>query len=152
MIRSILTALVLLAVAPHARADVEDAKAARVMWSAFQCSIYAELARDPEEQQRLFNVGYEAGKRFMAAVQAGTITEEEAQTNVPLAVGFLIGGPTADFIIGRVFESAAGDAYDDVVKEEASGLPLKMEDWVNDNELKKSIAANRYLRANCEIM
>lgn len=88
----------------------------------------------------------------MAAVEAGTITEEEAQTNVPIGVRFLIGGPTPDFIIGRIFESAAGDAFDDVVKKEASGLPLAIEDWVKDDQLKRSIAANRYLRANCEIM
>lgn len=151
MIRDVL-AIILLTSAPMARADVEDAKAARVMWSAFMCSVYAEMKGDAAEQARLFQVGYDAGQRFMKAVQAGTITDEEAQSNVPIGVGFLMGGPSADFIIGRIFESAAGDAYDDVVKEDASGMPLPMDQWVNDSELKSAIAANRYLKGNCEIM
>ena len=151
MIRSIL-AFILLFATSAARADVEDAKAARVMWSAFMCSVYAEMKGDADEQMRLFQVGYDAGQRFMKAAQAGTITEEEAQSNVPIGVGLLMGGPSADFIIGRIFESAAGDAYDDVVKKDDSGMQLPMEKWINDNELKSAIAANRYVKGNCEIM
>ena len=35
----------------------------RVMWSAFQCSNYAELSSNPGEQARLFNVGKERQRR-----------------------------------------------------------------------------------------
>jgi hypothetical protein len=33
---------------------------------------------------------------------------------VPIGVTLRFQGPTADFIIGRVFEAAMGDAYDQV--------------------------------------
>lgn len=57
-----------------ANAAEEDARAAKVMWTAWLCSTYAELSGDAEEQRRLFTLGYSSGQRFVAAAAAGTIT------------------------------------------------------------------------------
>ena len=135
-----------------AKAAQEDARAAKVMWTAWLCSTYAELTGDVDEQRRLFTLGYASGQRFVAAAAAGTITAKEANSIVPLAVGFLMAGPSEEFILGRVFESAANQAYDDVVKHDASGIYLELKDWVNDDELKASIATNKYMQGNCELL
>lgn len=134
----------------HAAED--DARAAKVMWTAWLCSTYAELSSDVDEQRRLFTLGYSSGQRFIAAAAAGTITADEANSIVPMAVGFLMAGPSEEFILGRIFESAANQGFDDVVKHDANGMYLELKDWVNDDELKASVATNKYLEGNCEIL
>ena len=107
---------------------------------------------DFETARRLFTLGYSSGQRFVAAAAAGTITAEEANSIVPMVVGFLMAGPSEEFILGRVFESAANQGYDEVVKHDASGMYLELKDWVSDDELKASIASNKYMRGNCELL
>jgi hypothetical protein len=62
----------------------------------------------------------------------------------------LLAGPSADFVVGRIFENAMGDAFDGIVKKE--GMPLPITDWVRDDELKKSKAKQKYLQGNCELI
>jgi hypothetical protein len=131
--------------------EVADAKAARIMWSAFECATIAGIAGYDDKVENLFSVGYGAGKQFLAAAQAGTITDEEARSNVPIGVSLLLGGPSHDFIIGRVYESAMNGAFDEIVKEDAQGLTLEIKDWISDPELKASIAKTKFLQANCDI-
>ena len=141
---------VVLAFLPQiALATEEDAKAAMVMWTAFECGTYAELSGDRDRQAALFERGMTAGRQFFAAIEAGTITEEEQREHVPYIVPLLAAGPSVDFVLGRIFESAMNSAYDDVVKEDMAGLPLPMEKWTNDDELKKSRAQLLYQRGNC---
>lgn len=129
----------------------EDAKSAMVMWAAFECGTYAEMSGNRERQAALFERGIAAGRRFLSAVEAGTITEEEHRKHVPYIVPLLSAGPSVDFVLGRIFESAMNAAYDDVVKEDMAGLPLPMEEWANDDELKTSRAQLLYQRGNCEL-
>lgn len=130
----------------------EDAKAARVMWTAFECGIYAEMSIEQERQAALFNRGIAAGRQFFAAIEAGTITEGEHQNYVPSIIPLLFGGPSVDFVMGRIFESATSSAYDKVVKEDAAGLPLPIEEWTNDDEVKKAKAKLLYQRGNCDLL
>lgn len=122
------------------------------MWSAFECVTYAEKAGYNDKAEHLFNTGFDAGKQFLSAVQAGTITEEEAKASIPIGVSLLLGGPSHDFIIGRVFESAMRSAFDDIITKDAQGLSLDIKDWINDPELETSIAKGKYLQANCDIL
>ncbi len=132
-------------------ASEEDAKASMVMWAAFECSTYAEMSGDPSRQGVLFEHGLSAGKQFFAAIENGTITAEEQHKHVPYIVHLLASGPSVDFVLGRIFESAMNSAYDDVVKEDMSGLPLPIEEWINDEELIKSHAKLLYQRSNCDL-
>ena len=129
----------------------EDAKAAMVMWTAFECGTYAEMSGDRDRQAVLFERGMTAGRQFFAAIEAGTITEEEQRKHVPYIVPMLASGPSVDFVLGRIFESAMNSAYDDVVKEDMAGLPLPMEEWTNDDEMKQSRAQLLYQRGNCSL-
>lgn len=133
-------------------ASEEDAKAAMVMWTAFECGLYAEMTGDRDRQAFLYERGIEAGKQFFAAVEAGTITEEEQRKHVPYMLPMLAQGPSVDFVLGRIFESVMNSAYDDVVKEDDAGLKLPMEEWINDDELKKSRAQLLYQRSNCDLL
>lgn len=138
---------------PHnAVASEADAKAAMVMWTSFECGTYAEMSGDRERQGVLFERGMTAGKQFFAAVEAGTITEEEHREHVPYILPMLAQGPSVDFVLGRIFESVMNSAYDDVVKEDMAGLPLPIEEWINDDELKKSRAQLLYQRSNCDLL
>jgi hypothetical protein len=129
----------------------EDAKAASIMWAAFKCGTYAEMSGDPERQIALFERGVAAGKQFFLAVEAGTITRDEHHKHVPLSVLGVAAGPSVDFVLGRSFESAMRSAFEDVVKTDLAGMPLPMDKWTNDNEVRQSKAQLLYSRSNCHL-
>jgi len=124
---------------------------AHVMWSAFSCAAYAEMSGNKQEQERLFKIGYDAGRAFVDGVKNKTITEAETK-GAPIGVLMLMGGPTTDFIIGRIFESATADAYDKVVKEDSAGLPIiDSSEWADD-KLRVIRAKNKYQSSNCALI
>ena len=145
-------AAILLATVSFGYSSDESARAAKTMYSAWLCSTYAELKGDTAEQGRLFMMGHEKGKEFIGAVLAGTINGKESRTIVPMTVVVLMGGPTHDFILGRIFQNAAGQAYDDIATKDANGVPFPPADYVTDDELMTSIASTKYSRANCEVL
>lgn len=124
---------------------------ARVMWSAFSCAAYAEMSGNKQEQERLFKVGYDAGRAFVDGVKNKTISEAETK-DAPIGVLMLMGGPTTDFIIGRIFEGATADAYDKVVKEDRAGFPIIDPSKWADDKLKVIRAKNKYQSSNCTLI
>ena len=121
----------------------------RLMWAAFVCSNYAELSHDEPEQERLFTVGYVAGRRLL---DEWPTLSEQRRRNIPVGVLLRLGGPSVDFIIGRIFAGAAEDAFDKVVKTDGSGRPITDPlKWAGE-ELKVVNAVNRYQRSNCALL
>ncbi|WP_208734622.1 hypothetical protein, partial [Corallococcus praedator] len=53
----------------------EYASKSRIVWSAFQCSYYAEVMGNVQEQERLFTLGYQAGGDFLADLETAQIEE-----------------------------------------------------------------------------
>lgn len=140
MIRTIFTVVALVAAfQASAQESADYAKMGRAAWAAFECS---SLADKPNEQERLFHFGYEQGKKFIDAVQAKRITPEDLDSIVPSGVLMLAQGPTPDFILGRVFESAQHNALKDVITS----------DSVLDKDLRQTLASRKYTAANCEIL
>ena len=133
-------------------AAVEKARLARTLWSAFQCSTYAEMFGDTNEQSRLFDVGMKAGRAFLDAVNNKQIPPEVANREVPFGVITLLQGPTSDFILGRVFENAMRDAFDRIVKQDDHGFALEPSKWLNNKILRQSMAKTKYLSANCVLV
>lgn len=129
----------------------EKANIARVMWSAFSCATFAGLSGNNKEQERLFELGYKSGKTFVDGVKNKTITETEAK-EAPVGVLWHMGGPTTDFIIGRIFEAASDDAYDEVVKTDGAGLRILDPSKWADDELKVMKARNKYQASNCTLV
>jgi hypothetical protein len=123
-----------------------------VMWSAFSCATYAELAKDTHEQQRLVNLGYRAGKKLLVSLKNNTLPETERR-NLPVGVLMRLGGPSIDFIIGRIYESAGRDAYNQVVKTGIIGeLLTNPSQWLQDDEVRVNRAKNKYQNANCALL
>jgi hypothetical protein len=135
-----------------ATASVEDAKAARVMWTAFECGTYAELAGKADRASDHYATGLDAGRRFYAALEAGTITEEELSQHAPFILTSLDAGPSVDFILGRVFQLAADAANADVTKEDRSGLPLPMDEWLLEPRMIALRANQLYITGNCDLL
>jgi hypothetical protein len=112
------------------------------------------LCRTVWKQQRTRTSLYDClnvGRQFVEAVQNHQISPEAVNSEVPIGVTMLLAGPSVDFIIGRIFENAMGDAYDNIVKQK-NGVPLPVDDWVRDEEVKKSKAQLKYLQGNCELI
>jgi hypothetical protein len=141
----------MLSIAP-VHADEDKARLGRTMWTAFACATFAELSERKEEQDRLFQTGLKAGREFIEALQNGKISNEEVDSKVPVGVIWLLAGPSIDFIIGRVYSGAEEDAYDSIVKKDASGLPLDIKDWITDKQVQKPKAEAAYLKGNCELI
>lgn len=137
--------------AQHSDAQPPKANTARLMWSAFSCAAFAEMSGDKKEHERLFKLGYRAGKAFVDSVRTKTISDTELK-EAPVGVLWHMGGPTTDFIVGRIFEAATGDAYDQVVKEDSSGLLITDPRKWADDELKVIRAKNMYQRSNCALV
>lgn len=133
-------------------ASVEDAKAARVMWTAFECGTYAELAGKADRASDHYATGLDAGRRFYATLEAGTITEEELSQHAPFILTSLDAGPSVDFILGRVFQYATDAARADVSKEDQHGLPLPIQEWLLEPELIASKADTLYSAGNCDLL
>ncbi len=155
MIKLLVSAIVLALTSQLLLAKESDAQpkanTARLMWSAFSCATFAEMSGDKKEQERLFELGYKAGKSFVDGVRTKTISEAEIK-EAPVGVLWHMGGPTTDFVIGRIFEAATNDAFDEVVKEDSAGLPITdPSKWAND-ELKTIRAKNKYQSSNCTLV
>ncbi len=104
------------------------------------------------DQERLFKVGYDAGKRLLTALQKGEISKEDVESEIPVGVLLTLGGPTNEFILGRIFAWAQDHAFSAVVERDEKGLPRTVNDWVTDKELKKAIARNKFSKGNCNLL
>ncbi len=121
----------------------EYATMGRQVFSAFQCSSWASINDDQVEAERLFIYGYEQGQKFLGALSAQKIKQEDISSQVPIGVTMLLQGPSEEFILGRIHSSAEEDALDEV---------FKTGDDFNDDELQKFIASNKYSDGNCELL
>ena len=57
---------------------------------------------------------------FLEALQRGEVPPEVARIEVPLAVSRVLEGPSADFKIGRIYEAAVSEAFDEIVKKKTT--------------------------------
>lgn len=153
MLRRLIAPALALALLPGTgAASVEDAKAARVMWTAFECGKYAELTGKRERAAELYTLGTNAGWRFYRALEAGTITDAELAEHAPFVLTSLTAGPSVDFILGRVFQYATDAAQETVVKKDAFGLPTPISDWLVDPAEISARADEVYQKRNCALL
>jgi len=119
-LKLLLAAVTLAACTTVLNAADEKALLGRIMWSAFQCSAFAELSEYKSEQERLYLVGLNAGRAFLEAMKAGQISEQAAKDDVPINVLQRLEGPSNDSVISKIYAAATGDAYNDIVKKKRS--------------------------------
>lgn len=121
----------------------EYAVMGREVWSAFECSAWASKVDDLKEAERLFMFGYEQGQKFLGALKAEKIKQEDISQEVPIGVTLLLQGPSEEFILGRIYETAQTEALDEV---------FKTGNEYNSEELQKSIAGNKFRDGNCQLI
>ncbi|MBK6006841.1 hypothetical protein JJB11_12140 [Ramlibacter ginsenosidimutans] len=143
--RNIAVALLSTCVAQALPAETsrDNAMLARAVWAAFECTSLASEVSDSAEQERLFLYGYNAGKRFIAAVRAHQIQEDDFKSEVPWIMGLLLQGPSADFMLGRIYAAAEHEALKDV---------LATDGRVNRDEMKLMLAKSSFERKNCRLL
>lgn len=115
----------------------------RTMWSAFECSSLASEMKSPNEQERLFSLGYKNGLTFIAALREQKIERGHLSSEVPFMALLLLEGPTPDFMLGRVFEFAQNEALNDVIK---AGSRM------NSGDVRKTLAQGKYDKQNCRLL
>jgi len=126
-----------------AQSSKDFALMGRVAWSAFECSSLASKIKNSKEQERLFRYGYEQGLKFITAVRSGKVDRQDISEGVPLAVFLRLQGPTAEFILGRVFEASQVSALEKV---------YKTGETFNSEELQETIARNEFWNRNCQLI
>jgi len=145
VIRITLTALLATLISPVSMAQdsVTYAQMAKATWSAFECSSLASKLKKPADQERLFKFGYNQGKAFITALQSGKIKREDLSSNAPVGVLWMLEGPTPDFMLGRIYESAQDNALKDV---------YRVGDHFNSDEEQELAASNKYASSNCQLI
>ena len=127
----------------RAQTSAQFAAMGKLAWSAFECSSVASVSGNDKERERLFSIGYDSGKRFVQALQAGKISKADGLNIAPSGFLMLAHGPTIDFILGRVFESAQDNALKDVFATNGN---------LNSEKLQTTIANNRFHERNCALL
>jgi hypothetical protein len=118
----------------------EYAAMGQKLWAAFECGALAEHAGRFEESTRLYKMGYDHGKTLLDAFRAGKV-DKQARGKLPSAVLFMLdGGPTVDFILGRIFEAAMQDTSQQLFEA------------ANNKETQKIIAGQNFAKRNCGLL
>lgn len=138
----LLSASLLLANSVGAQTSKDLALMGRVSWSAFECSSLASVMNEDKDQERLFALGYQQGKAFIDALQKNRIELKDRNEQVPSGFLLLLQGPTPDFVLGRVFESAQENALKDVITP----------DGITSKDLQATLARSKFTKQNCSLL
>lgn len=134
-----------------AEGSANYARLSLTVHESFRCGMYAVFAGKEDLVPDHYEKGISAGRTFLAAAREGDIPNEVWQNHIPMYIGWIVrdGGPSTDFMLGRVFEQATSMASDDVIKNDAYGMELPADQWRFDKDLQNLVATNRYQSANC---
>jgi hypothetical protein len=92
----------------------EEIRLSKLTVSAFECSI---VAPDQTESQRLFDIGFAAGQKFLDGLS--NVRNEEAKRlkeNIAvLWIGKSVAGRTHDFVLGQVYSEIEAYTYKDFI-------------------------------------
>jgi hypothetical protein len=109
------------------------------LWAAFACAAVTDVIGDDAEENRLFKIGYEQGKAFLDAVKSGKVEQKDLNNEVPLTLVYVLKGPNADFILGRIWEAVIDEVTKDIFA-------------IDDKVLQKNVARRKYAQMNCSLM
>lgn len=124
-------------------AGADPASEAKFAWAAFECSVLAGFAGKQKLSDKLFSKGYKNAIQFVSDYRAGAVSNERIQSTVPIGIMLVMGGPTNDFIAGRIYESTQQTVID------ALNEPNTI--FVN-SELRKVKAQNKLHEQNCDLL
>ncbi|MEN5397127.1 hypothetical protein ABE612_06420 [Achromobacter xylosoxidans] len=102
----------------------------------------ANTIGDSAASERLFLHGMAQGQQFLKDMQAGRINSSDIHSEVPIGVLDSLSGPSSDFILGRIFESATQVAFHDF---KAVGLDKYMDE-------RRAFAQAKFTQSNCRLI
>ncbi|MCP1404593.1 hypothetical protein [Achromobacter insolitus] len=137
-----LCAIVLNGAQASESSSLRRAEAGRAVWAAFECHALANVIGDPATSKRLFLHGMAQGRQFLEDMQAGRIVSSDIHSVVPMGVLDALSGPNADFVLGRIFESAAEAALHDF---KGASLDKYMDE-------RRAFAQSRFTQSNCRLV
>ena len=144
MMRTVVVSLlILVSSSATAQDSASYAQMAKASWSAFECSALAAKLDKKSEAERLFKFGYDKGKAFISAMLENKVKREDLSDTAPIGVLFRLEGPTPDFMLGRIFESAQDNALKDVYETEGK---------FNSDETQGMLASSKFASSNCQII
>src|SRR3712207_4386705 len=100
-----LLALLALSSSAVAQTSEDYAKMGTKTYSLWSCAVLTSYTKETQDGNKLFGLGYEAGKTFVEAVKAGKAKQEDLRRHSPWIFGDKINGPSTDFSLGRMFEA-----------------------------------------------
>ena len=109
------------------------------LWAAFACAAVTDIIGEDAEENRLFKIGYEQGKTFIDAIKSGKVEQKDLNNEVPITITFVLKGPNADFILGRIWETVIDEVTRDIFA-------------IDDKALQKNAARRKYSQMNCSLM
>jgi hypothetical protein len=124
-----------------AQTSLDYAQMSRKIWSLFECTALASYTKNNAEAERLFSLGYETGKTFIGALKAGKIKSEDLRNYMPWTMSEKLSGPSADFALGRIYESIQEHTINEVWK-----------DTVPGDDLRQIKALSTYEKQNCSFL
>src|SRR5208283_4509209 len=119
---ALISCLVLSLTSSHVSAQSnidEDIRLSKLTVSAFECSI---VAPDQTESQRLFDIGFAAGQKFLDGL-SNVRNGEEKQLKENIAVLWIgkgLAGRTHDFVLGQVYSEIEAYTYKDFLDDKKS--------------------------------
>jgi hypothetical protein len=138
---------IILSNAAFAESSAGYALLATRSWTSFACASLASEMKDEKEQERLFTMGYNDGKTAIKAMQEGKISKEDINKGVPVMFLLLLQGPSADFMLGRIYEAAMDNALKDIFK--TAG---EIQDMNHYEQFKIDLAKDAYHKKNCALI
>jgi hypothetical protein len=140
IVATIFTSVLSFSSSSLAASDAEIGSFSDKMSGAFKCSTYASLFHDQKEQQRLFQIGLQAGRDYVERLKSRDDPTSEMST--------FIRGVSTDFVVGQLYEAESTHAYDEIVKYQ-NGLPLNQS---LDASAAKTQAELSYHKSNCSLI
>lgn len=131
---------------PQERTPVNESLAMMAHW---RCQVWSGMAGDEESALAHSNQGYASGSRFVAAARSGQIDQTDLDATVPIYILFSLGGPSDDFVLGRLYEMTTQNAFDQIVTRNKDGVPLPPSDYVTDTEVQSVMAGELARSSNC---
>ena len=133
IVTTIVTSILAFSSPSLAASDAELASLGNKMSGAFKCSVYASMFQDWKEQQRLFQIGLNAGRDF--------VEEMKSRTDPNPSVGGLLAfvrGVSTDFMVGSMYDAETTKALDEIPVEQRV-----------DPAEEKTQSENIYRQRNC---
>ncbi len=148
MIVAIMFCLAFAAPAARSQSSADYAKQGLIGWSLFECTILARDLGKPEQYvTRSFGQAIASTRSFLKALRESKILNEDINRTVPVGLVLVLGGPTDDFIAGRIFEAVANATYKDTYCKNGS-----LVDCTTDKKSQAIIARNAFSVRNCELL